>query len=53
VVTVIEGRLRLAYLDPPRETIPEPTTPGVIAPEEPHEVEPFGPPRFFVELHKA
>ena len=53
VVTIVEGRLRLTYLDPPRETILDPATPGVIAPEEPHEVEPLGPVRFFVEFHAA
>lgn len=51
VVNIVEGRLRLTYLDPPRETILDPATPGVIAPEETHEVEPLGPVRFFVEFH--
>jgi hypothetical protein len=53
VINIVEGRLRLTYLDPPRETILDPATPGVISPEEPHEVEPLGPVRFFVEFHAA
>lgn len=53
VINIVEGRLRLTYLDPPSETILDPATPGVIAPEEPHEVAPLGPVRFFVEFHAA
>jgi hypothetical protein len=30
-----------------------PDAPGVVAPEEPHEVEPLGAVRFFVEFYAA
>jgi tellurite resistance-related uncharacterized protein len=53
LITIVEGRLRFRRLDPPSETVLEPTAPGVVAPEEPHEVEPLGPVRFFIEFHAA
>jgi tellurite resistance-related uncharacterized protein len=53
LITVIEGRLRFRRLDPPSQTVLDPTAPGIVAPEEPHEVEPLGPVRFFVEFHAA
>jgi len=53
LITVLEGRLRLRRLESGAETELGPDAPGVIAPEEPHEVEPLGPVRFFVEFHAA
>lgn len=53
LITVIEGRLRFRRLDPPSERVLDPTAPGIVAPGEPHEVEPLGPVRFFVEFHAA
>jgi tellurite resistance-related uncharacterized protein len=53
VITVVEGRLRFRRLNPPSETVLDPAAPGVVAPEEPHEVEPLGPVRFFVEFYAA
>ena len=50
-ITVIEGRLRFRRLDSGDEFILEPDTPAIVAPEEPHEVEPLGPVRFFIEFH--
>jgi tellurite resistance-related uncharacterized protein len=50
-ITVIEGRLRLRRLDPPDESVLAPSAPGIVAPEEEHEVEPLGPVRFFVEFY--
>lgn len=52
-ITVVEGRLRLRRLDPPDESVIDPSAPGIVAPEETHEVEPLGPVRFFVEFHAA
>ena len=51
LITIVEGRLRFRRLDPPSETVLDPATPGVVAPEEPHEVEPLGAVRFFVEFY--
>jgi tellurite resistance-related uncharacterized protein len=53
LITILEGRLRFRHIDPPSEVVLDPNTPGVVAPEEPHEVEPLGPVRFFVEFHAA
>jgi tellurite resistance-related uncharacterized protein len=53
VITVVEGRLRLRRLAPPSETVLDPTSPGIVAPEEPHDVQPLGPVRFFIEFHAA
>ena len=49
VIRVLEGRLALHRAD---ETIVlTPDRPGLIAPEEPHHVEPLGPMRMRVEFH--
>ena len=53
LITVLEGRLRLRRLASGAASDLDPAAPGVIAPEEPHEVEPLGPVRFFVEFHAA
>jgi len=51
VIRVIEGRLRLAYLDPPSEILLDPQTPGLILPEQPHFVEPLGPMKMQVDFY--
>ena len=53
LIVVVEGRLRFRRLDPFVETTLDPAAPAVVAPEEPHEVEPIGPVRFFVEFYAA
>ena len=53
LITVLEGRLRLRRLAGGGETDLEPSAPGVIEPEELHEVEPLGAVRFFVEFYAA
>jgi tellurite resistance-related uncharacterized protein len=53
LITVLEGRLRFRLLDPVNETILTPGTPVAVAPEQPHEVAPDGPVRFFVEFYRA
>ena len=52
-ITVIEGRLRLRRLDPPAETILDAGATGIVAPQEPHEVDPLGVVRFFIQFHAA
>ena len=50
-IVVLEGRLRYRIEGPPsEETVLEPGAPGVVEPEVPHEVEPLGAVRFYVEF---
>ena len=50
-IHVIEGSLRYRILEPtPTEYILSPEHPGVVEPEVPHEVEPIGGVRFYVEF---
>lgn len=50
---MVEGRLLYRILAPREERVLSPGTPGVVAPEQPHEVEPLGKVRFYVEFHAA
>ena len=53
-IVVLEGRLLFRILAPEvSETVLTPETPGIVAPQVPHEVRPLGPVRFFVEFHRA
>lgn len=53
-IVVLEGRLLYRILAPEvSETVLTPGTPGIVAPQVPHEVSPLGPVRFFVEFHRA
>ena len=51
LIRVLEGRLRLRYLDPASEVILDPERPGLVLPEQPHEVEPLGPMRMQVDFY--
>lgn len=51
IVRVLEGTLRLTYLDPPSEILLDPHTPGPLLPEQPHFVEPIGPVRMQVDFY--
>lgn len=53
LIHVVEGRLLYRILAPNGERVLTPGAPGVVAPEQPHEVEPLGAVRFFVEFHAA
>ncbi len=53
LIHVVEGRLLYRILAPREECVLSPGTPGIVAPEQPHEVEPLGAVRFFVEFHTA
>jgi tellurite resistance-related uncharacterized protein len=53
VITVVEGRLRFRSLDPPSEAMLSPGRPGIVAPEQPHEVAPDGSVKFFLEFYRA
>jgi tellurite resistance-related uncharacterized protein len=52
LIVVLEGQLRLRVLDGSAPRLLEAQTPGVLAPQQPHEVEPVGPVSFFVEFYK-
>ncbi len=53
LIRVLEGKLLYRILSPPREQVLTPDTPGVVHPQQPHEVEPLGPVRFYVEFYAA
>jgi len=50
LVRVIEGRLKLIYLDDGTETIVTPDLPALVLPEQPHLVEPLGAIRMQVDF---
>lgn len=52
LITVLEGTLRLRTFDPPQEMLLDSAHSAVAAPEQPHEVEPDGPVRFFLEFYR-
>jgi tellurite resistance-related uncharacterized protein len=53
-IVVLEGRLRYRILEPtPEEIELSPEISGVVEPTVPHQVEPLGDVRFYVEFHKA
>ncbi|WP_300399387.1 DUF1971 domain-containing protein [uncultured Sphingobium sp.] len=51
VIRVIEGRLKLTYLDAASEVILTPERPGLVLPEQPHFVEPLGAMRMQVDFY--
>lgn len=51
LIHVVEGSLRYRILEPASEEILTVGTPGVVRPEQPHEVEPLGVMRMFVEFY--
>lgn len=53
LIHVLEGRLLYRVLEPYGEQVLEPGVPGVVRPEQPHQVEPLGAVRLFVEFHSV
>jgi tellurite resistance-related uncharacterized protein len=51
MIRVIEGKVRLTYLDPSSEIILDPATAGRLLPEQPHFVEPLGPMKMQVDFY--
>ena len=49
LITVVAGRLRFRAVEPPGETVLAAGDAVVVAPGQPHEVEPDGPVQFYVE----
>jgi tellurite resistance-related uncharacterized protein len=53
LIHVLEGRLIYRIYEPASETVLEPGTPGVVRPEQLHEVEPASTPmRMYVEFYR-
>jgi len=53
LIHVLEGKLLYQRDGPPGAQVLTPAQPGVVHPEEPHDVQPMGPVSFFVEFHAA
>ena len=53
VITVLGGRLRFRLLDPPSEAVLSAGDQRIVAPEQPHEVAPDGPVKFYVQFCRA
>ena len=53
IIHVLEGNLIYRIAETSSESVLTPGSPGVIAPEQQHEVAPLGPVRFYVEFHRA
>ncbi len=51
VVRVLEGALKLSYVDPLEILIVSPASPGLLLPDQPHFVEPIGAMRMRVEFY--
>jgi len=51
MIRVIEGKLRLTYLDPPSEVTLTPDRPGLILPQQPHFVTPVGAMKMQVDFY--
>lgn len=53
VIQMLEGRLKLTYLDPPSEIVLEQGGSGLLRPQQDHFVEPLGPIRMRVDFYDA
>jgi hemoglobin len=51
VIRVLQGRLKLTWLDTGEARILAPSRPGLVAPEQPHVVEPVGPMKMRVDFY--
>jgi tellurite resistance-related uncharacterized protein len=51
VIRVIEGALKLTYLDPPSEVTLTPRQPGLVRPQQPHFVTPIGTTKMQVDFY--
>jgi tellurite resistance-related uncharacterized protein len=53
MVCVLEGRVKLTYLDPPAERILETGMTGLLLPQQDHFVEPLGPMKMRVDFYDS
>lgn len=51
VVRVLEGRLKLTWLDPPSDMVLEQGSSGLLLPQQDHFVEPLGPMKMRVDFY--
>ncbi|WP_327753679.1 DUF1971 domain-containing protein [Sphingobium sp. SJ10-10] len=51
LVRIIEGEVKLTYLDPPLEMVLSPDKPGLVLPQQPHFVTPLGPMKMQVDFY--
>ncbi|MFM9978573.1 MAG: DUF1971 domain-containing protein [Sphingomonadaceae bacterium] len=51
IVRVIEGQLKLSFVDPPSEHLLSPDIPGLLLPDQLHFVEPVGAMRMQVDFY--
>ena len=51
VVRVLEGKLKLTYVEPPSEVIVSPEQPGLLLPDQLHFVEPVGEMKMQVDFY--
>ena len=51
VIRLLEGRLKLSFVDPAEEVILTPERPGLLLPDQPHFVEPLGAMRMQVDFY--
>ncbi len=51
MVRVLEGKVKLTYLEPPSELLLDPSTLGLLLPEQPHFVEPIGAMKMRVDFY--
>jgi len=51
MVRVLEGQVKLTYLEPPSEILLDPDTPGQLLPGQPHFVEPLGAMKMRVDFY--
>lgn len=50
-ICVLEGKLLLRFVEDGEKRMLTPDNPGVVCPRQAHEVEPFGPVRFYIEFY--
>lgn len=51
LIRVIEGQLRLTYIDPPSEVVLDPGNAGLVRPQQPHFVTPLGEMKMQVDFY--
>lgn len=50
-IRIIEGEVRITYLDPPSECVLTPDNPGLVRPGQPHFVTPLGPMKMQIDFY--
>lgn len=50
-IRIIEGEVKITYLDPPSEHVLTPDNPGLVRPGQPHFVTPLGPMKMQIDFY--